>query len=324
MPPVRPRVLVTRARHQASELAEHLRALGAEPILVPTLETVDPASFAALDAAIAELDRFHWLISTSANAVEALAARLQIPQIQAPSANPTPPPSETHTPAPPEIHTSALPENRVPHPLTGSSSKGGVLPSPPRGATQPLLPPHLKIAAIGPSTARALEQIGRTPGLVPPHAVAESLTEALLPYARQPDGTPTRFLLVRAEEARELLPETLRAAGAVVTIAPAYRTIVPEGSVELIRELFSAVPGAASSSTIDAVTFTSSSSARNLLALAEAAGVTLPPAALRISIGPITSQTLRDLGVPPHAEAPQATIASLAETVLNEWQARSR
>ena len=54
---------------------------------------------------------------------------------------------------------------------------------------------------------------------------------------------------------------------------------------------------------IAAVTFTSSSTARNLLALCEAAGVVLPATALRVSIGPITSETLRSLGYAPHAEA---------------------
>ena len=67
----------------------------------------------------------------------------------------------------------------------------------------------------------------------------------------------------------------------------------------------------------EAITFASSSSARNLVALCEAAGVTLPPRARRISIGPITTQTLIELGIPPHAESPQATVESLAATVLD-------
>jgi uroporphyrinogen-III synthase len=171
---------------------------------------------------------------------------------------------------------------------------------------------HPLIAAIGPATARALKSIGLTPDLIPPQAIAESLTESLRPHARQLDGNPTRFLLVRAEDARDLLPDTLRAAGAEVTIAPAYRTIIPEGSIRAIRQLFqqgSAPP--------DAVTFTSSSTARNLLALCEAAGVDLPPSALRASIGPITSATLRELGYPPHAEAPSASIEALAQAVYD-------
>jgi uroporphyrinogen-III synthase len=167
-----------------------------------------------------------------------------------------------------------------------------------------------RIAAIGPATARALEAIGLLVELTPPQAVAESLTEALLPHARRTDGSPTRFLLVRAEEARDVLPEALRVAGGEVTIAPAYRTAVPAGSIDVIRTLFDG-----GTSNIAAVTFTSSSTARNLLALCEAAGVALPSAALRVSIGPITSETLRSLGYAPHAEAVTASVGALAHAV---------
>lgn len=166
-----------------------------------------------------------------------------------------------------------------------------------------------QIAAIGPATARALEAIGLAANLIPPQAVAELLADALLRRAVQSGGSPKRFLLIRAEDARDVLPDELRAAGAQVVIAPAYRTVVPGGSVDMIRRLF-ADPAA-----LAAISFTSSSSARNLLALCEAAGVKLPLSALRVSIGPITSETLRSLGYPPHAEALEASVASLAEAV---------
>jgi uroporphyrinogen-III synthase len=168
----------------------------------------------------------------------------------------------------------------------------------------------VRIAAIGPSTARALESIGLAASLVAPQAVAESLAEALLPQARRPDGSPRRFLLVRAEDARDVLPEALRGAGAEIAVAPAYRTVVPEGSIDIVRELF----GGATSD-IAAITFTSSSSARNLLTLCDAAGVRLPRTALRVSIGPITSETLRSLGYAPHAEAVTASVVALAQAV---------
>jgi len=256
--PVRPsRILVTRSAHQASALAGHLRALGAEPILIPTIELADPTSFAPLDAALAHLDRFHWLLFTSANAVEAFHRRRQ-----------------------------AL-------------------------STLYALPSTLRLSAIGPATAKALTTIGLTPNLIPPQAIAESLADALLPHARQPGGSPTRFLLIRAQEACEYLPETLRAAGADVTIAPAYRTVIPAGSIDAIRELF-----AHPENYPDAITFTSSSTARNLFALLEVAGVTLPANVVRASIGPITSATLRDLGYPPQVEAAEACVPSLAENLV--------
>lgn len=167
-----------------------------------------------------------------------------------------------------------------------------------------------RVAAIGPATARALESAGFSVNLVPAQAVAESLLEALLPHVRNPAGAPARFLLVRAEDARDVVPETLRSAGAQVTIAPAYRTVVPQGSIDAVRALFGGTAAG-----VAAITFTSSSTARNLLALCEAAGVRLPRSVLRVSIGPITSETLRSLGYPPHAEAVTATVAALAQAV---------
>jgi len=222
-------------------------------VLVPAIEIAPPSSFERLDAALADLAEYDWVIFTSANAVEAFGRRVEFLGLNA----------------------VAL----------------------------------VRVAAIGPATARALEAIGLTAELVPLQAVAESLAEALLEKVQQA-GAPTRFLLVRAEEARDVLPETLCKVGAEVTIAPAYRTVVPAGSIDAVRELFeSATPG------VTAATFTSSSAVRNLLALCEAAGVSLPTSVVRVSIGPITSETLRSLGYPPHAEALTASVAALAQAV---------
>src|ERR1700722_13504488 len=76
LPLAHKRVLITRTRHQASDLAAHLKALGATPILIPTIEIVPPATYASLDAALAQLNApgsksYDWLLFTSANAVEA-------------------------------------------------------------------------------------------------------------------------------------------------------------------------------------------------------------------------------------------------------------
>ena len=65
-----PRVLITRSAHQASVLAEELSARGIEVVLVPAIELIAPTSFAPLDDAILRLETFHWLLFTSANAVE--------------------------------------------------------------------------------------------------------------------------------------------------------------------------------------------------------------------------------------------------------------
>src|SRR5229473_902121 len=72
------RILITRTRHQASDLATQLEALGATPILIPTIEIVPPASFSALDAALTCLRTYDWLLFTSVNAVQAFHRRAQL------------------------------------------------------------------------------------------------------------------------------------------------------------------------------------------------------------------------------------------------------
>lgn len=234
---------------------------------IPAIELAEPGSYEALDAALADLGRFDWLLFTSANAVDAFRRRLA----------------------------------EVGDPARSLQDAVG----------------RVRIAVIGPSTARALEALGVAVDLVPPQAVAESLAAALKEYAVQPGRRATRFLLVRAEEGREVLPEVLRESGAEVTIAHAYRTVLPESSVELVRELF-----AGDANGVDAITFTSSSSARNLLALFAAAGVAMPAGVVLASIGPVTSATLRELGYQVSVESPVASVEALAESVATALQGR--
>ena len=158
-----------------------------------------------------------------------------------------------------------------------------------------------RIASIGVATSRALRSAGLTVDLQPATAVAESLIAVLRPQARG-----KRMLLIRAESARDVLPQSLHAAGADVTIAPAYRTVVPRESVDaLTHEL----------PRLHAITFTSSSSVRNLLELLDAAGMTMPRGMVLASIGPITSQTLRECGYDPQVEAPTADVEVLASAL---------
>jgi uroporphyrinogen-III synthase len=243
------RILITRTRHQASELTARLEALGATTLTIPTIEIASPTSFAALDAAITCLRTYDWLVFTSANAVEAFHRRAQF------------------------LHLTQLPKS---------------------------------IAVIGPATLRAANEIGLTVDLVPPQYIGESLAEALLPESRGKS-----FLLVRAAEARDTLPEALTASGATVTIAEAYRNQIPVDSIPALQHLFSDP-----ASYPDAITFTSASTARNLFNLLDAAATTLPPDITLASIGPITSDTLRNLGHSPTIEAAEPTIPALVESLL--------
>ncbi len=271
------RILITRTRHQASSLAEGLEALGATPILIPAIEITPPTSYDSLDAAVAQLDTFDWLILTSANAVESLHTRHPNLRI---AANPgTPSGTATEPGAPSSVQPGASRDE----PKVGET------------------PRKLRVAAIGPATAKVAQGIGLPVSLIPPQAVAESLAEALVPHAQG-----ARMLLVRAEQARDHLPEALKAAGALLTIADAYRTLIPPDSVTALRSLF-----ASRSTHPDAITFTSSSTATNLFALLESAAIHLPGEIALASIGPITSQTLRDLGHSPALEAAEATVPSL-------------
>ncbi len=237
------RILVTRARGQASALAAQLEALGATPILIPTIEIAPPSSWCAMDAALASIRGFDWVVFTSANAVQAFVERAR---------------------------------------------------------RLGLSPQAKRVAAIGPGTAKAVIAAGMAADLVPPTAVAESLAEGLKPHA-----PGTSMLLVRAAVARDVLPEALTEAGATVTIAEAYRNVIPEDSVADVRALFAGDPP-------DAITFTSASTAQNLVALLEAGGIALPSGVVLASIGPITSQAMRELGLEPTVEAGEATIAALA------------
>jgi uroporphyrinogen-III synthase len=288
IPGAPPRILITRAPHQASPLADALRAAGLAPLLIPTIELATPTTFAPLDAALADLSRFHWLLFTSANAVEAFAQRL------------------AHQPSVILSEGGEAAESKDPE---GASPATALEPIPTArfSADYARISPHCKVAAIGPATARALEAIGLTPTLIPPQAVAESLADALLPYAHP----GTRFLLVRAEQARNLLPDCLRAAGAEVTIAPAYRTLIPTASAQQIRDLFHSPH-----TWPHAIAFTSGSTVTNLLALLESTGLTLPREIRRVSIGPVTSQTLREAGYPPQAEADEPTVSALAAAIV--------
>ncbi|MGA3332795.1 MAG: uroporphyrinogen-III synthase [Terracidiphilus sp.] len=171
-------------------------------------------------------------------------------------------------------------------------------------------PASLKVAAVGDATAAAARSAGFAVALIPETYVAESLVECL---AGQAAGK--KILLARAEIARDVIPDALRGAGATVDVVDAYRNVMPETAPVLLRE--------ALQKGIHAAAFTSSSSVTHLAEAARQAGVAFPfPGVAAISIGPITSQTLRALGWDPAAEASPSDVPGLIQAVARALAAR--
>jgi len=251
------RVLVGRARHQASALSAGLQTLGAEVIEVPFIEIRPPRSYVKLDAAIKRVAEYDWLILTSVNGVDALAACLKRLRI------------------------------------SGESLR------------------QLQIAAIGPATRGAIEAMGLKVSVVPQHYIAESVVESLRGMARE-----KRILLLRAKVARDVIPRELRKIGATVDVVEAYETVVPAGSRKMLQAAMKD-----SDSRPDVVCFTSSSTVRNFVRLIGGRGRPPHPSLAGVrfaSIGPITSATLRKLGLPAHIEAKEYTIPGLIQAT-RDW-----
>jgi uroporphyrinogen III methyltransferase/synthase len=160
-----------------------------------------------------------------------------------------------------------------------------------------------RVAAIGPGTAAALREHGLIADVVPERFVAEGLVEALA-------GVPvTRALVARAAEARDILPDALRNRGAEVDVVPLYETL-PEPLSEPQR---AALAGA------DYVTFTSSSTVRFFF---DSVGERLPERTRLVSIGPVTSDALREHGREPDVEAARHDVDGLVKALMEDVSRR--
>jgi len=170
---------------------------------------------------------------------------------------------------------------------------------------------HLKISAIGPATKKAIEKRGSRVDVVPEEYVAESVVKSL---RRRVKGK--RILLVRAKVARDVIPNELRKAGARVDVMEAYETIVPKSSRTRLRAALKDPRKRP-----DVVTFTSSSTVKNFVTLLGASRRARRPAQLQgvtlASIGPVTSATLRELGLGVDVEAKQFTIPGLIKAIVD-------
>jgi|SRR6185312_13090428 len=254
------RVLVGRARHQASALSAGLRAHGAKVVEIPFIEIRKPRSYRTLDTALLNLRNYDWIILTSVNGVNSLWTRLR------------------------EL-----------------------------GLNKKSLQ-HAKIAAIGPSTKKALEDHGVHVNVMPAQYVAEAVVKVLRNKVKG-----ERVLLARAKVARDVIPSELRRAGAVVDVVEAYETVIPPSSSKRLRALL-----ANPSRRPHVITFTSSSTVKNFFALLGAIAQTKAKRNQRCegiqfaSIGPITSATLREMGCNIHIEAKKYTIPGLVQAIVKK------
>ncbi|HEX2348827.1 MAG TPA: uroporphyrinogen-III synthase [Ktedonobacterales bacterium] len=256
------RIAITRPREQADALARQLEALGARVTLLAAIRIAPIEDSAPLDAAIAQLGSYDWLVFTSVNGVAAFTERLAATD-----------------------HTWDE-----------------------RGLAQ--------VAAIGPATAAALERAGVPVALMPDEYVAEGILDGLGMVAGQ------RLLLARADIARRTLAEGLRLRGAEVDEVAAYRTIPQPVAPELIERILGDERG----ERVDAITFTSSSTALGLLQGLAATGRE-PVEALRgvalAAIGPITAATLREHGLEPAVVAREYTIPGLTTALVAYFSGQS-
>jgi uroporphyrinogen-III synthase len=173
---------------------------------------------------------------------------------------------------------------------------------------------RMKVAAIGPATKKAIEKRGIKVNVVPEEYVAESVVQSL---RKQIAGK--RVLLARARVARDVIPRDLRKLGAKVDVVEAYETIIPKPSRSRLRAVLKN-----SKQCPDVITFTSSSTVRNFVALLGKTGwrgrprprKASPLKGVRLaSIGPITSSTLRELRFPVDIEASEYTIPGLIKAI---------
>jgi uroporphyrinogen III methyltransferase/synthase len=242
------RVLVTRARSQASKLVKQLEDLGADVLEYPTIEIVPVRDPAPLDEALRNIANYDWMMFTSSNAVRGIAARMK---------------------------------------AIGIDSRALA---------------HLKFGVNGPSTAKALAEIGINADLVPDQYLASAMVELL----NKENIVPNNVLFPRSEIGRETLANGLKELGSKVDEVVAYSTEPPNDTGDLAR--------AAYEEGIDFTTFTSSSTVRNLVDLL-GGSPDLINTSKTVIIGPITGDTAKELNVNIDIQAQTQSIAGIVEAI---------
>ena len=167
----------------------------------------------------------------------------------------------------------------------------------------------LIIGAIGPATAAEFAKNGVKVDFVPRQYLAEGLLEAL----GDRDLRGKAFLIPRAKVARDAVPRALREKGGRVEVVEAYETTVPQLTAGELQRLLTPSP--------DVITFTSSSTATNFFRLAGEHNVSqLLRGAAVASIGPITSATIRKLGLTVTIEAKESTMQGLVRAIADHFR----
>ena len=172
---------------------------------------------------------------------------------------------------------------------------------------------HLKIATIGPETARAVERLPLQVAVIPEEYRAEAIIPLLGDIARK------RILLPRAAEARKVLPEELRDRGAVVDEIVVYKTVQPQHIVTNTLRM------RLQKGQIDMVTFTSSSTVRNFMQLFM--HEELAPLLARTTIGcigPITAETVRAYGFSVVVQSSVYTIPAFTGAIVEYFSRQTR
>ncbi len=247
------RILVTRARKQASALTFRLAALGAEVIELPAIEiTQSPEHRQALNTAVEHISEYDWLVLTSVNGVNLFFDRLQALDAR------------------PETFNS------------------------------------LKVAAIGPETARAITKYGFSVEVTASTYTAEGLLDSLRPIELR----GSRMLLARAEGSRPILPEGLTRLGATVDEFCIYGATGPQSIPEKAMERLT-------SGDVDIATFASSSTVKNLAGILEGDLEPLKEATIAC-IGPVTASTAREFGLNVAIVAKEHTIPGLIDAILKQ------
>ena len=163
----------------------------------------------------------------------------------------------------------------------------------------------IKVAAIGPKTAQALQARGVTPDFVPEEYVAESILPGL------GDLVGKWVLLPRAEIARKALPEAICEAGGIPHEIAVYKTLPAQPGQEGLEALRSGV---------EVITLTSPSTVHNFISIARQHGLdplSLPLNPLFACIGPITEQAAREEGLVNLVTAKEYTTEGLIEVISN-------